>query len=108
MLPEKFKERMIKLLGDEAEKLFSKIENGKAVRSFRINSIKVKNEEDLLLNAQLDHKKADFPPECYYTEEQFPGSLACHHSGAVYMQDPSAMATVHAIKGNKGIKILDS
>ena len=67
MLPEKFKERMIKLLGDEAEKLFSEIENGKAVRSFRINPIKVKNEEDLLLNAQLDHKKADFPPECYYT-----------------------------------------
>ena len=108
MLPEKFKERMRDLLGDEAENLFREIENGAAVRSFRLNPIKVLDEEHALTSAQIDYKKAVFPPECYYTEEQFPGSLACHHAGAIYMQDPSAMATIHAIKGEKGIRILDS
>ena len=108
MLPERFKERMRDLLGDDAEKLFFEIENGKAVRSFRLNPVKVLEEERAIATAQIDYKKADFPPECYYTEEQFPGSLACHHAGVIYMQDPSAMATVHAVEGKKGLKILDS
>ena len=108
MLPERFKERMKTLLGDEAERLFDEIENGKAIRSFRLNPIKISDEEKALANAQIDYRKAEFPPECYYTDEQFPGSLACHHSGAIYMQDPSAMATIHAVGGKSGIKILDS
>ena len=106
MLPEKFKERMKKMLGDEAEKLFFEIENGSAVRSFRVNEIKCPSGE--LLEGRIDGKRADFPPECFYTEEQHPGSLACHHSGQIYMQDPSAMATVHAVTVEKGARVLDS
>ena len=106
MLPEKFKERMIKMLGDEAEKLFFEIENGSAVRSFRVNEIKCPSGE--LPDGRIDGKRADFPPECLYTEEQHPGSLACHHSGQIYMQDPSAMATIHAVTVQKGAKVLDS
>ena len=106
MLPEKFKERMIKMLGDEAEKLFFEIENGSAVRSFRVNEIKCPS--GAIGAGQIDGKKAEFPPECFYTEEQHPGSLACHHSGQIYMQDPSAMATIHALTVQKGAKVLDS
>ena len=106
MLPEKFKERMIKMLGDEAQKLFFEIEDGAAVRSFRVN--KIKCPDGVLAEGRIDGQKADFPPECFYTEEQHPGSLACHHSGQIYMQDPSAMATVHAVTVKKGTKVLDS
>ena len=106
MLPEKFKERMKKMLGDEAEKLFFEIENGSAVRSFRVNEIKCPS--GVLGEGRIDGKRADFPPECFYTEEQHPGSLACHHSGQIYMQDPSAMATIHAVSVKKGAKVLDS
>lgn len=106
MLPEKFKERMRDILGDEAEKLFFEIENGDAVRSFRVN--KIKRESGELGEGHIIGDKADFPPECYYTDEQYPGSLPCHHAGLVYMQDPSAMATVHALEIKKGAKILDS
>ena len=106
MLPEIFKERMNRLLGEEAEKLFFEIENGSAVRSFRVN--KIKCPDGVLGEGRIDGKKANFPPECFYTEEQHPGSLACHHSGQIYMQDPSAMATIHAVAVKKGSKVLDS
>ena len=96
MLPEKFKERMKKMLGDEAEKLFFEMESGSAVRSFRVNAIKRPDGD--LGDGHIKGKKAEFPPECFYTHEKRPGYLACHHAGLIYMQDPSAMATVHAVK----------
>lgn len=108
MLPSEFKERMKKLLGDEADAFFAELENGKSVRSFRVNGIKAKNIDLENTDAPADRVAADFPPECFYTDEKFPGSLACHHSGIIYMQDPSAMATVHAVKIKEGAKILDS
>ena len=106
MLPKKFKERMRKMLGDEAEKLFFEIENGSAVRSFRVNAIK--REDGVLGEGHIDGIRADFPPECFYTNEEHPGSLACHHAGLIYMQDPSAMATAHALEIKKGSRVLDS
>ncbi len=108
MLPTEFKNRMIKLLGDEADSFFDALENESAVKSFRVNSIKTSVEDFEKGPSEINRKKADFPPECYYTEEKFPGSFAAHHSGAIYMQDPSAMATVHAVKLSEGMKVLDS
>ena len=108
MLPTEFKNRMARLLGDEADVFFDALENESAVKSFRVNSIKTSAEDFEKSPSKIDRKKADFPPECYYTEEQFPGSFAAHHSGAIYMQDPSAMATVHAVKLTEGMRVLDS
>lgn len=104
MLPKEFTERMGRLLGGECESLFNEIENGVAVRSFRINEIKPAVDENLRISAT----KAAFPQGAYYTEEEHPGSLPCHHAGMIYMQDPSAMATVHAVEVPRGAKILDS
>ena len=108
-IPEKFKERMINILGEnEAERLFFSIENEDAVKAFRVNKIKTdvdKFEESL---PQIDRKRVDFPPDAYITREEFPGSLPCHHAGAIYMQDVSAMSTVCATKVREGDLILDS
>ena len=108
MLPIEFKKRMESLLGEESGAFFDEIENGKAVRSFRVNTIKSSSDELKKRNVSIDRRKAEFPEECYFTDEQFPGYLSCHHSGMIYMQDPSAMATTHAVKVEKGAKILDS
>ena len=108
MLPSEFKKRMRNLLGGESDALFEEIENGVAVRSFRINEIKL-SVEGIAENApEIDKKPMSFPNGAYYTDEEHPGSLPCHHAGMIYMQDPSAMATVHAVKIPKGVKILDS
>lgn len=108
MLPAEFRDRMTALLGDQAKSFFEEIENNAPVRSFRVNNIKITREEFEEIDPFIERKKADFPPECYYTEEKFPGSLPCHHAGMIYMQDPSAMATVHAVKIDEGMKILDA
>ena len=108
MLPKEFKERMVKLLGGESELLFDEIENKVAVRSFRINEIKL-SVDDLSRNPpEISARRALFPEGAFYTDEEHPGSLACHHAGMIYMQDPSAMATVYAANIPKGAKILDS
>lgn len=108
MLPEKFKERMERLLGQQSEAFFRAIESGEAVRSFRVNTIKCSVGDFEAADVQIDKRKATFPSDAYYTEEKTPGRLSCHHSGMIYMQDPSAMATVHAIEIKEGARVLDS
>ncbi len=108
MLPQRFKERMKSLMGQEAEQLFDAIENGDAVRSFRVNLIKTTTEEFERSDPAISRKKLDFPPDSYATDEQFPSAYASHHSGAIYMQDPSAMATVFALDWHEGMRALDS
>ncbi len=108
MLPERFKERMKSLMGQESERLFEAIENGDAVRSFRVNRIKNSVEEFEMSVPKISRKKLDFPPDCYTTDEQFPSAHASHHAGAIYMQDPSAMATVYALDWKEGMRVLDS
>ncbi len=108
-LPEKFEKRMTELLGGaEAEKLFASIEQGEAVRAFRINNIKTDVDSFESSEPQIDRKRVDFPPNAYITREEFPGSLPCHHSGAIYMQDISAMSTVYAVEYREGMRVLDS
>ena len=108
MLPVEFKERMVKLLGDESERFFAELESGHAVRSFRVNEIKISPEAFEATKPNIDRTPAKFPACAYYTEESFPGSLPCHHAGMIYMQDPSAMATVYATKVPAGARVLDS
>lgn len=109
ILPEKFKRRMRDLLGaDEAANLFSAIEETDAVKAFRINRIKTDVESFEASDPQIDRRKVDFPPDAYITGEEFPGSLACHHSGAIYMQDISAMSTIYAVDLPHGACVLDS
>ena len=109
MLPERFKERTVALLGaDEAEKLFSAIEGGEAIKAFRVNEIKSDIDGFESGKPRIDRKKVDFPCDAYITCEEFPGSLPEHHSGAIYMQDISAMSTVHAVKLERGARVLDS
>ncbi len=108
MLPKEFAERMKALLGKESEKFFAEIENNPAQRSFRINETKLTAEAFEKINPEIKRKKADFPPNAYYTDELLLGFSPAHHAGMIYVQDPSAMATVHALEIKKGWKILDS
>lgn len=108
MLPLEFKERMKRLLGSESEAFFAEIENREAVRAFRVNGIKLTPEQFEAAAPEIDRRAMSFPYGAYYTEEEYPGSLPCHHAGMIYMQDPSAMATVYAVNIPEGSKVLDS
>ncbi len=108
MLPKLFKERMERLLGTEADELFRSIEDGEAVRAFRVNLIKTSVEAFEAGMPLIDREKVDFPTDAYITAEEYPGSLPSHHSGTIYMQDISAMTTVHALPLESGMRVLDS
>ncbi len=114
ILPERFKERMISLIGEgEAQELFWSIEDEDAVRAFRVNRIKTDIDSFERYCPSIDRRRAEFPPDAYITREEYPGGLACHHSGAIYMQDISAMSTVAALgeslaeTGAEGVRVLD-
>ncbi len=108
-LPKEFKDRMTRLLGEgEACELFSAIEREDAVRAFRVNDIKTDICSFESADPEIERRAADFPRGAYLTEEKFPGSCPCHHSGAIYMQDISAMSTVSAVTLEEGMRVLDS
>ena len=46
MLPEKFKARMTKLLGNDAKNFFDELELEKAEKALRVNKIKADSNED--------------------------------------------------------------
>lgn len=54
-------------------------------------------------------EKLPFLPGGYRFETEKPGNHPLHHAGAFYVQDPSAMATVHAARDvlKRGMRCLD-
>ena len=73
----------------------------------RINPIKY-NAQKLEKCAPFDVKKCDFFEYGYYiTDEQKSGNHPLHLAGAFYMQEPSAMSAITALKVEKTDKVLD-
>ena len=96
MLPEKFCERMKKLLGDEYTDFISALER-EAVRGARANLTKTDT-------ARVASLLGDYLTPTDYCDNGFIlsdkvkiGHTAEHHAGMIYVQDPGAMATVAAI-----------
>lgn len=97
MIPEKFKEKMKNLLGDEYPTFIDAIENGTAVRGLRVNLIKTCT-RDFLSKAPFNLTPIPYVNNGFILNEDVPmGPSAYHHAGAIYMQDPGAMATVASI-----------
>ena len=105
MLPEKFKERMKMLLGDEYE-AFSKAMQEEPERAFRTNLIKVSRPDEI--KETLASGKIPYEAEGYFLKQDIQiGKSPLHHAGAIYVQDPGAMAALAAININKTDKVID-
>ena len=106
MLPEKFKIRMAKLLGNSANDFFGELELEKAEKALRVNSIKADSNEDAI--SALKVSKIPYCDEGYYLEEDVSiGKTPEHAAGMIYSQDAGAMAAVASIDIADGAKILD-
>ena len=106
MLPEKFSERMKKLLGDEYES-FSRAMEEPAVRGLRVNLLK-SNPEALLSRNTLSLSKISYCDNAFFEDgcEKI-GQTPEHHAGEIYVQDPGAIAPLSALKLEKGWRVLD-
>ena len=102
MLPQGFKSRMSRLLGDDYPLFEKSVEEGEAVRGVRVNLIKTSVKDALAL------LPSDIAPLPYcdngfiFGGDERVGNLPEHHSGMIYMQDPGAMASLCSldIKGD--------
>ena len=95
-LPEKFKERMKSLLGEDYDRFISSFEDTKAVRALRVNTKKIEKslfEEKTTLNLT----PLSFVENGFIFDSEKVGADPLHHTGAYYVQDPGAMCSVAAI-----------
>ncbi len=107
MLPERFKERMKNILGDEYGDFEAALSEPN-VRGVRVNTSKI-SVSDFLASTSLTLDKISYTDDGFIPENaEGIGRTAEHHAGMFYVQDPGAMATVKAIDIERGWRVLDS
>ncbi len=105
MLPSEFLTRMKELLGDDYD-AFIKSYDDAPVRSFRINTNKI-NEEDFMKINPFGGEKIPFADNAYYFDYDKIGNHPYHHAGMIYIQEPAAMSAVASVDIGEDWKILD-
>lgn len=106
MLPERFLDRMKEMLQEEYEAFFSAVSEGKAEKAVRVNLAKATPDEFLSVSP-FSIEPIPFLSEGFFVSEEKVGHYPCHHSGMIYAQDPSAMATAAALDVKPAWRILD-
>ncbi|MBQ7363287.1 MAG: methyltransferase domain-containing protein [Clostridia bacterium] len=106
MLPNKFKERMKSVLGEDYDSFISSLEEGEAIKGLRVNLIK-NSTEDFLARVDFDLTKTEYADNGFVVEGEGFGRTPEHHSGMMYMQDPGAMATLTALDIGSDWWVLD-
>lgn len=106
MLPEAFLSRMEKMLGDAYPSFLAEISAEKPKKAVRVNTKKI-TPEDFIRVAPFPLSPIPFSETGFYCDETGIGAYPCHHAGMIYAQDPSAIATVSAVKVAPGDRVFD-
>ena len=105
MLPEKFLARMQHLLKEEYPAFLNAIEE-KNVRAMRVNPVKA--DLSVIKNAfEGELFSVPYASDAFVFDIEKIGNHPLHHAGAFYVQDPGAMATLHALPIEKGWCVAD-
>lgn len=106
MIPAAFLHRMREMLGEEFDAFLAALETP-SVRALRVNRQKA-GSEAVLSALGIPPRPVPYFPDCFYLADgEKPGGHPLHHAGAVYLQDPGAMATVAAAPVKRGFRVLD-
>ena len=107
MLCEKFLERLKNIIGDEETRRYLDSFEKSPSRALRFNPLKstLSHEENF---APYLTQKLDFKDGAYLFELDRIGTHPYHHAGIFYIQEPSAMVPVTAVKITPDMKILDT
>ena len=97
-----FIERMKKILGKDSDCFFDEITNGTPTRGMFLKNDVPKN-----VDLSFCTKKIPYFQQGYHFDFNSIGNSPLHHAGGVYVQDPSAMASVGALEGKKFRNVLD-
>lgn len=106
-LPEKYKERMKELLGEEEFKAYIDSFEQKNFRGLRINTLKISTEEFEKISP-FALKKIPWTDNGYYYEgSEQPAKHPYYYAGLYYIQEPSAMTPAQLLPIVPGDKVLD-
>lgn len=94
-LPEKYKLRMSRLLGDEYESYVKSLENA-PVRALRVNTDKISVADFEKINP-FQTEKIPFTANAYRFSDEKIGNHPYHHAGMIYVQEPGAMMPAECI-----------
>lgn len=107
-LPVQFRERMLKLLGEEEFKQYE--ESFKAVRTYglRVNTSKISVEEFEKITP-FEIKKIPWIPNGFFYDgtKDSPAKHPYYHAGLYYLQEPSAMTPASLLPVEPGDYVLD-
>lgn len=105
-LPQEFKERMKRLLGEEYEAFLGSWEREPA-QALRVNTLKIPTKE-FLKRAPFSLRPVPWAENgFYYGGEHRPGKHPYHEAGLYYIQEPSAMAVGTLADARPGERVLD-
>ena len=101
-LPSVFEDRMKKLLGDSFASFYEEITLGTPSKAFFCS-------HNLSENRLSDFSASPIPFYLggYYFDFNGIGNTPIHHAGGIYIQDPSAMASIGAVSGKTFKNVLD-
>lgn len=97
---------MKQMLSAEYDAFFCAVSAGKAEKAVRVNLAKATPDEFLSL-APFPVEPIPFLSEGFFCSLEKLGQYPCHHSGMIYAQDPSAMATAAALPIDPAWRVLD-
>ena len=97
-----FEERMKNLLGDGYDSFITAVTNEKPTKGLFVNKIPENSSVCLFCTTKMP-----FFDGGYYFDIDGIGNLPIHHAGGIYIQDPSAMASIGAVSGRKFKNVLD-
>ena len=106
MLPERFLSRMERMLGAEYPRFLAEISAEKSVRALRANTLKT-TADTVKAHVPFGLSPLPYAENGFIFDFERPGNLAAHHAGMIYVQDPSAMATVAALPIAEDATVLD-
>ena len=101
-LPCTFEERMKKLLGASYENFYNEIAKGVPSKAFFLAKETVLSGEKNFCTSPVPYYDKGF----YFNYDGI-GNTPLHHVGGIYIQDPSAMATMGAVKEYSFTNVLD-
>lgn len=108
MLPEKFKERMKSILGDEYGDFLLALTEEKEIKGLRVNRLKV-NPDVFFEHNSLPTEPLSYVRDGYLLSGEVSGigNTPMHAAGQIYIQDPGAMASVAALHIKPDMAVCD-
>ncbi len=107
ILPDKFTERMKRMLGGEYGMFIDALKNGSVRAGLRINTLK-NGSAGAVLSEFMTMERVPWCENGFFADKNdISGTHPYHAAGLFYFQEPSAMAVIEGLPVNEGDLILD-